>query len=297
MSPRPVLHVLFTMNCEPPASKSIRQGPKNWDGSARSIEGFVSRLEHAALPATLFVAPRCAEEQAPLLDDLRGRGVEIGLHVHPAGLESGRFTRNLGQYSAEQQTEIIALARDQAEEALGSRLTSFRSANYSANDATYRVLYDLGFRQGSLSNPGRDRPGEAAVWLSAEQDPHYVDPNNRLGSGTLPFLEIPVTTDTSRETRSGLNFELVIEGGSWSEWLSPIIEADLKRITTSSVFPTLSVVTHNAVPYHLQDVAPGEALDELVAYIERLHEDYDIIPLTLSQAHERFRRVVLPGLA
>ena len=44
MNAKPPLYILFTMNCEPVGTKNVKQAPKTWVESARTIEGFCDRL-------------------------------------------------------------------------------------------------------------------------------------------------------------------------------------------------------------------------------------------------------------
>ena len=83
------------LSCDPTASKNQRSGPKTWEASARAIESFCLRLERAGYVPVLFVAPRVAEEHAPLLDELAGRKIEMdGLNNGYSVIQrinSGRF--------------------------------------------------------------------------------------------------------------------------------------------------------------------------------------------------------------
>src|SRR5437667_5485160 len=103
MNAKPLLYILFTMDCVPAANKSTKQAPKTWVQSARAIEGFCDRLSGMGYPATLFVSAACAEEHGPLLEELGGRDIELGLHVHPPTLEGSRYPRHLGNYTAMEQ--------------------------------------------------------------------------------------------------------------------------------------------------------------------------------------------------
>src|SRR5205814_9222375 len=136
----------------------------------------------------------------------------------------------------------------------GSRPHSFRSGGFSASDATFQVLYELGFRQGSLSIPGRDLPRDAVSWSGAETAPHYVDPANRLRAGALPFLELPVTSDPDRWYRQGFPYDLRIESSTVEDWHRPLIEAHLGRLAADNVaFRTLCFFTSNSVAYYQSD--------------------------------------------
>src|ERR671932_2633223 len=100
MNARPTLHILFTMDCQAPTTGAVLGRPRNYEMSARSIEGFCNRVLNAGYAVTLFVSPECAEEHGPLVEELAARGVEPGLYVHPQILAGSRYKRALGAYSA-----------------------------------------------------------------------------------------------------------------------------------------------------------------------------------------------------
>jgi hypothetical protein len=289
-SGRAPLHILFTMDCEPAATKWAPEGPKHWELSARSIEGFCNLLLGAGYRPTLFAAPRCAFEHAPMLDELAGRGAEIGLQVHPPSLLDGRFKRVLGDYNAEDQHALIESASDDFDAALGFRPRSFRGGRFSASDETFRVLYELGFRQGSLSLSGRKVARHAAAWEGAIQDPHFTDRADRLRVGSLPFLEIPVTSNPTQFYRSGYPNELCIETGPFKGWHNEIIESQLARMAAEQLpFRTLCFYTANTLPYHDQSMRCAETILALLDYFDTLSDTYEIIPVTAAAAHEHFR--------
>ena len=291
MNARPTLHILFTMDCQAPTTGAVLGRPRNYEMSARSIESFCNRVLNAGYAVTLFVSPECAEEHGPLVEELAGRGVEPGLYLHPQSLAGSRYKRPLGAYSAAEQREIIEYARERVEAAVGLWPRSFRPDQFSANDDTFQVLYELGFRQGSVSNPGRTLRGHGTVWAGTEVDAHYVDPTNRLHSGNLPFLEIPVTADPERLGTGGVPYELCIESGDVESWHRPIAEGQLQRMAEEDTsFRTLCIFTTNAIAYHLGDNRPSTNLDLLLDYLDTLDEHYEVVPVTLSSAHERFRR-------
>jgi hypothetical protein len=295
---RPRLHVLFTMDCEPAATKWAPDGPKHWELSARSIEGFCSPLMNAGFLPTLFMAPRCADEHAPMLEELAGRGAEIGLQVHPPNMLDGRFKRMLGDYGAEDQRALIESASDDFTAALGFRPRSFRSGRFSANDNTFGILYELGFRQGSLSLPGRQVVRYAADWEGAAQEPHYTDRNDRLRVGSLPFLEVPVTSDPTQTFRPGYPYELGIETGPFKGWHYEIIESQLARMAAEVVpFRTLCFYTGNTLPYHDSSLRFAQTIDALLDYLfETVSQTHEIVPVTVAGAHERYRQGIRDSL-
>jgi hypothetical protein len=293
MDDRPLLHILFTIDCEPVTPRAVKSGPKTWVQSARAIEGFCDRLSGAGYPATLFVSAGCAEEHGPLMEELTGRGVELGLHAHPPNLDAERFTRHLGEYRAEEQRAIVEEAVERFYDAVGIRPRSFRSGAFSASDATFPMLYELGFRQGSLSIPGRDLPRDAVRWSGAELDTHYVDPFNRLRAGGLPFMELPVTSDPNRFYRQGHPSDLCIENGTVDDWHRPLIEQHLTRMAAANAaFRTLCLYTHNGLAYHQNDDKHSVTIERLIDYFDALAEHYELTPITLAGAHERFKQLL-----
>jgi Polysaccharide deacetylase len=291
MNDKPLLHILFTMDCEPVTRRAVKTGPKTWALSARAIEGFCDRLSNASYPVTLFVSAGCVEEHSPLMEELIGRGIELGLHVHPPSLDPERYTRHLGECRVNEQRAIVEEAIERFYDAIGMRPRSFRSGDFSANDATFQVLYELGFRQGSLSIPGRDLPRDAACWTGAELDTHYVDPSDRLRAGDLPFLELPVTSDPNNFYRQGHPSDLCIENSTVDDWHRPLIEQHLARMSTMNVaFKTLCLYTHSGLAYYQDDDKHSVTVERLIDYFDELAERYELIPTTLAGAHERFRQ-------
>lgn len=289
MAARYPLHVLFTMDCHPAATRAAPEGPRSWEQSAAAIDGFCLQLLRAGYAATLFLTPGCADAHAPLLEEMAELGIELGLLVQPQSLDGGGYRRYLGQYDQETQRAILARAITGFQDALGRRPESVRPAMYSANDETFPVLLELGFRQGSVSSPGRRIPRHGAIWTDATPDPHHVDPRSRLRAGALPFLEVPVTTDPDR-VRGGLAADLTIENGEVDPYHRPLIEGQLRRMDANQTpFRALCFVTRNVFAYHAPADRLAQTLQAIIDYLETLEERYELIPSTLATTHRRFR--------
>jgi len=286
----PPLHIIWTMDCEPVSTRANALAPRSWDQSARTIEGFCSRLLVAGYPPTLFLAPECAHEHSPLLEELHGRGVELALLVDPPLLPERSYRKALGEYSGAEQREIITLAGNLVESAVDVQPRSLRSGGFSASNETYRIAYELGFRQGSLSNPGQERPRQEAAWVGAPLDAHYIDTSNRLLAGSLPFLELPPTVEPSQLVR-GVPWEMRVEVGTFEEWLKPIAESQLARMEAAGVaFRALCIGSRSGVDYTKPNTYT-ETVDTLLDYFDELSARYEIVPVTLAAAHDRFRRM------
>lgn len=206
---RPV-YVLLTMDCETArsdlaahATRMSGSGPADYQESARSIRGYVQTAASYGFPVTLLTHPEVALENADLLVQLRDRGACLGLHVHPYKLRDRKYRYDFGAYSARTQFEIIREAMQGWESALGEAPRYFRAGYFSANDSTFRVLSDLGFAGGSLSNPGRILPAHHSVWTGAEPYPHRAHPGCRLIGGDSDFINVPVSVAFGRPVRRG----------------------------------------------------------------------------------------------
>jgi hypothetical protein len=291
MSERTPLHIIFTLDCDVVALKrGARDVPQSWEQSARAIEGYCERLLASGFPATLFLAHECAAEHGPLLEDLAGRGAELGLLLHPPMMELGRFKQDFGAYGPDDQRLIGDFAAERFADAVGVRPRSVRTGKHSASDTTYKVLYELGFRQGSLARPGWEVARFAARWQGAPADAHYVDPADRLRAGELPFFELPLSTDPSQRHADGTPYELTIEAGSLDALHRPVIEQRLAAMEAADApFRALCISSCNRPRYYRDDDQHSRTLEALIDLVAALGSQYDLVPTTLSGAHERFR--------
>ena len=218
--------VMFTMDCEP-ARKEVTahglrmsaSGPVDYEESERSIRAHCATVSARGFPTTLFVHPEIAVNHRDLLLQLQEQGACLGLHLHPYKLDGGAYKHDLGFYSASEQRQMFAAAVDVWETALGQKPLYFRAGYFSANDSTFGVLRDLGFRGGSLSLPGRVLPEHCSIWAGAEPYPHRAHLSFRQLAGDGCFVEVPVSAATSRPVEVGA------AGERGYEWL--YIPADI----------------------------------------------------------------------
>lgn len=204
------VYVLLTMDCETARSDLMQHairmsgsGPSDYRESERSIRAYVETAASYDFPVTLFTHPEVASGNADLLLDLRERGACLGLHLHPYKLKGGKYKHDLGAYTAGEQAGIIGEAMQAWESALGGPPSYFRAGYFSASDATFSVLGDLGFAGGSLSNPGRVLPGHHSVWAGAETYPHRTHHECRLIAGEGNFINVPVSVAFNRPVQRG----------------------------------------------------------------------------------------------
>ena len=278
------------MDCPPQGPHAEPPGPASWEAGGRAIDAFCTRVLTAGFAPTLFVTPEAAAQHAPLCDDFAGRGADVGLLIQPPTLRGAGYHHYLGAYPPDQQREIVREAMRRLEAALGWRSRSARSAMYSASDETFAVLNEAGFRQTSLSSPGRQTPKFNAVWAGAATETHFASAANRLAAGSLSLLEVPVTTDATQR-RGGIAPDLAIENGTVERWHAPLVEGQLARQEAEgAAFRTLCFVTTSRYGYHEPSTRFRQTLDGLLDYLRALDERYDVVPVTLAEAYAHYRQ-------
>jgi len=194
------VYILVTMDVEVPQTCPGASGPSDWDFGASAIQGYTMLAAEAGFPVSFFTHPECAVEYNQLLERMQeqyGSCIE-GLHLHPWKFGDGRYQAHLGGMDAEEQRTIILEARDIWEEAFGRLPKYFRPGTFSANDSTFPVLVELGFKGGSVSAPGRVYQDLHSIWTGAFPDPHRPHHCFRQLVGDLPFANIPLTQDFSK---------------------------------------------------------------------------------------------------
>ena len=190
--------ILFTMDVERSTTAAGVSGPRSDAEGARSIEGYRDALDAFGYRGTYFVHPEVAEVQTDLFLRLRDEGAALGLHLHTTKFRDAPTPVELGGLTAGEQRAILGRAARQFGDALGFRPELFRPGCFSANDATYGVLTELGFTGGSVCVPGRVWPDRFCVWAGAYPYARLAHAAFRQLPGDLPFVEVPLSVDMTR---------------------------------------------------------------------------------------------------
>ncbi len=296
------LSVMFTMDCEPAkidvtayGSMMSASGPDDYQESERSIRAYVATVKQAGFSTTLFAHPEVAAAHSQLLLELQDEGACLGLHVHPYKLKGGRYQHDLGAYSGPAQRQILREASDVWEEALGQKATYFRAGYFSANDFTFGVLKELGFKGGSLSIPGRILPEHCSVWAGADPYPHRAHLGFRQLRGDSDFIEIPVSMDFERPTNRGAANE---QGYEWlyipaERYEHPEIVRHIVQRVHAEAHPHGVIVTdtHNDQDYSQGDHPARVNLDLTLRSIERCCAEVGVRPVgaTVARLCDRLR--------
>lgn len=247
------LKIMLSMDVEVPRTEAGASGPENWDASHRYIRGYNQLAHDAGFPITYFIHPEAAMAHRDLFEELhktQGASIE-GLHVHPWKFMDGRFKYHFGGMDAKLQRDVLLLAMNMWEEAFGRLPRYFRPGTFSANDATFAILCDLGFLGGSLSAPERFFPDLQAIWTGAPRDPHRPNAAFRNIKGTLPFANVPHSHDytTLIETpgrHAYADLRPCRDDGDMKTLVRNIMTQTLER---NAKLPLITMDTHNDNDY------------------------------------------------
>ena len=213
----------------------------------RATRGLSELAASQLLKLTMFVLPTDLEAHAALYRELEKAGHEVGLHVHPKEQGWGEF---MGVHGPDDQRKIMTEASDRFAQIMGRCPLSVCMGYGSANDYSYPVLCELGFKHGHLSIPSRVLPECASVWAGAPLDIHYAHPYNRLLPGWLDFVEVPQTLDPDSRMWGGkhpqdLRVELVDAKNHWYT----TNKAVARQLQAGTPVKQVHIVTHNTFAF------------------------------------------------
>ncbi len=259
----------------------------------KGASGFADILDEYGLKGNFFMIPSDAESDPDMYRSFVERGHEIGLHLHPG--DEGYF-EFAGVMSANEQYEVISIAKERWAEAIGFEPVSFCMGYGSANDFTYGVIENLGFKYGQVGIAGRRLVATASVWEGAPLTIHYANRWNRLLPGTMDFIEIPHTVDTESYMWGGkhpqdLRVELVDAKNHWYT----MYKAMLRQKDDDSIpIKILRGVTHNTFDYTDPKNFRRETLIGMIEGMQKLLDDAncELEAATLGTIAEEYRKVV-----
>lgn len=284
--------IVLTMDCEPTTATSDRSasGPKDLPRGERAVLGYFDIAGSYGFPVTYFIHPETALAQAPLFNDLSKRGACLGLHMHPWKYSVWRYQRrrffaHYGGLSENDQRALLSETATLWHEAIGHRPEYFRPGTFSANDAIFRVLAELGFRGGSCSAPGRVVPEMQAIWTAAEPDPHRAHAQFRQARGDLEFANVPLSADFSAllAGRAGRRMHADLRpdvdwpgdyGVSYKTIATNIVTQVKER---APAVPAIVIITHNHYEYR----------DNSDPVTQRLRDSLDALCAACSAAEIR----------
>jgi peptidoglycan/xylan/chitin deacetylase (PgdA/CDA1 family) len=265
------------------------------DLGRRASEGFAECLESHGLKGTFYVIPTDIEAHRDLYRDLKQRGHEVGVHVHPAAQGYQEF---LGVYGPDDQRKILREATDRFIAAMGHSPISICMGYASTNDHTYAVYESLGYRQGSNSIPGRVLPQCASVHAGAPLDLHYAHRYNRVLEGDMDFVESPLTVDPDSRMWGGAHpQDLRVELVDAKNHYYTILKAIRRQIADQTPVKSIRAGTHNTFDYSDAGNFRRQTLEGIISHARRLagEHELDLKPATVVDVAAAYRRAVPLG--
>jgi hypothetical protein len=148
----------------------------------------------------------------------------------------------------------------------------------------------LGFDGGRCSLPGRIAPKKSAVWAGAELDPHYTNAQFRMNKGSLEFIEMPLSVDTSKllTSKDITHYADLRIDADWSLYgldyltIARNIVAQLKK--RDPKVPVINFVAHNDENYGALNSRIAQNLRQCLEAVAQAckEQEFDLIPATIA---------------
>jgi len=281
--------IYFTLSTDCEATQPAIDNP---DLGERSTRGLAEVLEKEGWRGTFFVIPTDIEAHPAMYRELDEGGHEVGLHIHPAAQGYEEF---LGVYDAQSQHKILKEAADRFAQVMGYFPETICPGYYSANDDTFGVLTNLGFKHGVCSCPGRILPECASVWAGAPWFMHYAHPHNRLLTGNLDFVNIPRTADGDSMMWGGKHpQDLRVELVDAKNHFYTIKKSVKKQLEENIPVKLAHAVTHNYFEYSDPKDFRRLTLKGIVSHFKQIAEsdELEITGAPLGKIASVFRKNV-----
>lgn len=264
-----VLHFGLFVDCE-----STQRSIQNPELGRRADEGAAQLLEENGFRGTFHLLPGDAQANADLYRDLKNRGHEIGLHVHPAEQGYGEF---FGVYGPEEQRAILIEARQRVEQALGFAAGSLCIGYASINDFSYGLFEELGFKHGMTCIPTRLLPECASVHGGAPLGMRYGHRFHRAMEGDVDYVEVPVTVDPESRMWGGKHpQDLRVELVDARNHYYTIRKAIERQIREKTAVKYILGITHNVFEYGNKDDFRRQTLAGILGHVKRLGEEFGL---------------------
>ncbi|MBM4044048.1 MAG: hypothetical protein FJ279_02960 [Planctomycetes bacterium] len=197
---RSTLFFCYFMDCQTP-KKPGGAKDQTWEIAEKAARGLAELFADRGLVRALGFCsePEVAHRQSAMFRELAMAGCWQALHFQVRGYRPhGAVTdydwaKPLGAYEYDEQKKVIGIAKDDWEQALGLKAEDFGACCASANDYTFPILTELGFRQCYCSCPGRHDPANYQMWWGAFPHSRHANSKSRLVCGELDLYEFPVT--------------------------------------------------------------------------------------------------------
>ena len=205
---RTQLFFTYFMDCQTPGKPGGGRD-QTWEIAETAVRGIVDLFEEEGLIHGLGLCsePEVAARQPDLFNEMLGRGTWQAVHFQvrgyrpPGAAQDYDWERPLSFYEYEEQREVLAIAKDHWEQALGREALDYGACCHMGNDWTFPILDELGYRQCYVSAPGRYNPDPKVghFWWGAYAFSHHASSKCRLVPGDLELYEMTVTRTLNPE--------------------------------------------------------------------------------------------------
>ena len=302
---RKTLFFCYFMDCQTP-KKPGGGKDQTWEVAEQAVRGLAELFaERGLIHALGFCSePEVAIRQSAMFREMAEAGYWQALHFQIRGYrpqgasQDYDWDRTLAAYDYDEQKEAIQIAKDEWEQALGMEAQDFGACCAAANDYTFPILAELGFRQCYCSGPGRYNPDAGQVWWGAFPHSHHVSSKSRLVCGELDLYEFTVTRSLkpvpgpAPGTWRVQDFRAEYEMG-----FDEIMELADASITDMLMrdHPILYIhaPTHNTWDVGDRTSPRRKAIETTIDVVYALAEKHglDLVPATLKDMHEEADRL------
>lgn len=282
------------MDVERVQSFSPGGGPGTIEISQRAMASYADLLESRGFKATFFIVPNAAVDHPGVVQDLRRRGHECGMHFHANSFETNykiKGIKSIGCQAIDQQREWLSTGKEMFEHSVDFEPQCFRGGFFSANQDTYQVLIELGITSGSTSLPGRYWKARHSLWRKVPCWIHVMKAEDHPG-----FIEVPVTSHVNLlgllTPHGDVRFE---NEPSVARVFHAVKQCLLVQQKANAHVYHVCFLTHNSFDYGTGTFLsmPNKRgvveaiLDNLPTALD--HLGFELVPATVPEAAARFR--------
>lgn len=302
---REKLYFCYAMDCQTP--KKPGGGPnQTWEDAEAAVLGLTELFQQRDMTRALGFCsePEVAIRQSDMFRETAAAGAWQALHFQMRGYrpqgatEDYDWERPLSFYDYDEQKAVLAIATDEWSQALGMPARNYGACCAMANDYTFPILDELGFRQSYCTIPGRYNPAMGQEWWGAFPHSHHASAKSRLVCGDLEIYECPITRtmqpvpgpDPGTWRVSDCRPEAEMDFDTMLEMMEANIQDMLLR---GHPLLYVYVLTHNTWDTGELGTPRRRALEATLEAVQTLADNHDLelVPASLEDIHEEADRL------
>ncbi|MDO9465024.1 MAG: hypothetical protein Q7J67_06990 [bacterium] len=290
---------LFNMDCERIKTESwMNDGCTSWEISEKAIRGMAEVLESKGVIGEFMPTSDVAKKQKNVFLEMKKRGHGLALQFHADSFRDLKYTKHLGFYNYEEQKEIISLAKQDWEDALGIPVTTFRTGYNTANDHTMPVVAEIGFNQISSGSPGEYYKDVARNWVGLYPYPHHCSSKSRLICGDLELYNLLTPsvhpTKYMHKGRSFMKQRLVVDRMFSEEIYKDIIISCIEeQLLMGQPIKVIQAATHNTFDYLDKNLPQRKVMEFIIDYTKQVCKEkgLNFVPSTYDRVHQEADKI------